>query len=477
MKRKYTEDVEDGTAQIQKAGATRRLELRSTSVLSDYASGAPGTPFGSFKTSSTGVPLYTLPLLHARRPTIMTFDGAIVKATQRNPCLAPMLTQFTNQCYVAAALNTLMAAPDFRELMHWVFKDAQEKMPDAFADILGSPLSHTLPLGVLLLKVMYNQYHLAEFEPSLVAAVIEECMVGTTSSTGGFPEVALCTMLSALGLSCVVEDATDPRRRHDPSVAFVIVRHFNGDGKPPTVIQGRKCVGAVVSMINHDDIDDIGHVVAALDCDIVFDSLMSEPPVEVPWRARKLADTIPPDRSFTQAAVVYMSAARNISKDRVLVACFGTHRIDAVTTAVTRGSHATHAMMSLDISPMGALHGNYIVHTPSKVIASWYRHGELHREAVDWPAMVVASKRRASVTFVWPGRVPPLPQILKLRHGPPATFSYQMRADPSVEGKVIRPMTELDASWLPFLDSVPDVILDAHPWLHGILVVRSRFSD
>jgi hypothetical protein len=479
-------DMTDDTA-IQAASGTRHLQLRSVSVATDCMTGAPGCPDGpwkSYKDDATP-PVYTVPLPHHTGHREVSYDAKTVAAAKRHTCFAPMLTQITNQCYVAAAINMLLAVPEVKALMYQVFKKVKKQMPAVFALLSApiSPASVSMPLGLALLQVMYNVYRRREFTPSLAAAILEERMLGTASSVGGYPDVALCTMLSALGLDWTIENEDD-KAPDDINTLFFIQRlalskYGAGAGMIRSlVLPGKRCVGALISITQDDNEEDIGHVIAALDCDAVFDSNLASTPTAfafafVPWRERSLTAVVPPGFSCTQAAIVYMSQVppKTLKRvaDRVAMACLGTHRINPITMHVIRGAKGTSSMLALDKTPIGALHGEVELHTSNKHIVGWFHHGDLQRDNPLWPAMILASTTSKSVTFVWPDRRPPLPQILKLRAGPPPTFSYQMRADPTVEGKIVEPIQRLNPRWLPAQESIPKTILRAHAWLQKLL--------
>ena len=442
-------------------------ELRRARVAYDLMTGAPGNPDGPWKAYTAEIRTpdrYHVPLaLDAFHETGEGFwySAGIQWVSPPSsetdlPCVAPLVTQFTGQCYLAAVLNMLIATPEIKQLMELVFA----RMPPGLLDIVRHastiPADVPMPLGLSLLQLFYKQYANAAFTPTPVVAVLERRLRGASIDKGGGGfELPTCIMvLSSLGIPWVLSSDVSPLYtmgdKNTSSALVELVHITNLSVVQPWVKQQRRCAGALVG------ID--GHAYAALDCDILFDSHMLARKLQ--WRQHPLQDaTMQAEEPVQDGNFMYVAAAlaSETTADAVIRACVGTHDYyELVKTLLFSWDFSkifTYADMGFNRTT-GVLHGDHVykINNDEDVYVT-FADGKLQSRG-DGPVVVKVKNSPVSgksITFVWVVPTFDRPLVdLELEESPGTIYANH---DLEIEA-------DIAAGWLPSAESLPPGVLD-----------------
>ena len=474
-------------------------DLRGVRVAYDVRTGAPGNPAGPWKSFDprTGkLDRFTVPLPDTAKFLTTGFamhedpDTDILLGT-RADCLSCMTTQFRGQCFLASGINALLAAPEFRALMLAVF----EALPAALGPELGArlarpvePLSVPLPLGFALLQLFYGQYQRTSFQATPALEVVESRMFGPMLGTAGFPEAALATVLSALGVPWAVAQRAYPKTPWPTpkDVPVVLEVLYDPAAVPGHGKHGRRLVGA--SLTSQAFIIDgklVPHAVAALDCDLVFDSNVKV--AESKWREGPLRDAAAVGKYFdpdlehglpvASAVLIHVAPALGVAAPGavagVLRACLGTHYYTLFMESVVHSpGFAPARWPSSQLfarNKAGELHGPQILKTAvspwsALVHVGYFNHGALTAPKPDWPCYIKADKNEVTLQWCAPRYPKPFVLILYLSSGAFAVKNAQYDGDTNFAAIG----SDFDYSWLPPRASIPPPVFKACPSLEKL---------
>ena len=474
-------------------------ELRGVRIAYDLTTGAPGNPDGPWKTTQTqrmyAVPQAVDPFTRRFLPKVIRwndvgysdpfdpesgdmFDPVTPADTA---CLAPMLAQYTGQCYLAAVLNMLLAMPEFKNLMQRVFA----RVPEALLGVIRH--THTvsadvpLPLGLALLQVIYKQYNRTEFEATPAVAVLEHRLQGENIARGGggWHTAAIITMCSALGLQwAVTKDvsagAAGAAGAAVPDTVLIDVMYVtNVTELQPLQKNHRRSAGAVIVQ---DATSTTAHAYAALDCNLLFDSYLMFAR-HAKWRAVPL-DAAHIDKTASKrilnGVIAYVSPTLDSDgvADGVIRACVHAHDYMAFAEHITNAfkTSASTVLLHSDLTYTedwvltGPQTLTFMHSTLSQVhIYGNFTAGTYKNSAQDWPAVIVDGGNH-SVSFIWTWRGKGAPTQLDLVRFT-KTYVARWKTNPKPQtGNII----DMDKQWLPPRESIPRDVLVDNPWIDGL---------
>ncbi len=464
-------------------------ELRGARVAYDLTTGAPGNPDGPWKQRHASPAMFHVPLpLDAFVQRAWDHEVTWIPSGHRptvpeRACLAPMVTQFTGQCYLASVLNMLLGMADVKNLMQRVFA----RIPSPLMDIVqhGStiPAGVPLPLGLALLQVFYTQYGRLKLEQTPIVTVLEQRMQGRSigKGGGGSPHATLLMVASALGLSWALTNDSSMEEPVPKTALLDIMDVRNTAQVLSPSKQGRRSAGAVITVYMSDLMG--GHGYAALDCNVLFDSNMYAQPCS--WRSGPLEKALLRQSTYgpttmTGGLVVFVSPKLNSDKvaDAVIRACTSSHDymaflVQVMYTFIHPECRTTMLTSTqLQYTKDGVLDGkrvlSFVFSDGGKLkIYAEFVLGVLNRNrALDWPDMVTTVDSTL-IWFKWVWRAKGLPVEVHLNS---MTREYSVEWPMSTKtGSIVA----MDRHWLPPVESLPPDIVKTMPWVRDIIIAAA----
>jgi hypothetical protein len=480
-------------------------ELRRARVAYDLTTGAPGNPDGPWKTTQRTRPIWsfdrpgvtydirdvdtTTGQLTVRRhefsvPLALddfkttTFESVLwLPKTHRvtpaeTSCIAPLVTQFTGQCYFAATLNTLLAMPEFKGLMQRVFARLPEPLLAIVRHESTIPAEIPLPLGLALLQLFYKQYNNSVFTPTPVVALLERRLQNDAikSGGGGMESAAIITVLSALGLSWACSKDVPCKESIPESVLFDIMNvqdHLHE--VQPVSKHGRRSAGALLGIP--------GHAFAALDCNMLFDS--NRYAKYHAWRLHPLITALifPLTERLVQAAVVYVSRKINTDKtaDAVIRSCLAMHDywpfVQELCWTFNLSTSNVFTSFDMQFDKHGIINGPRVFKfDDGNALFASFVDGKLQNTDKGSPAVVVV-EHNDTLVLLW------RPSNLGMSRLRIAAYKSSWDGRTNIAAIYVNDKKmdthDLPAPWLPPLESLPSQIRDI-PFVRDIFEIANR---